>query len=181
MFGAGLIAATMWHLTGLSPDIDFSYAVWARILISAGLPFLFIPVTAASYDGIQPDRTDQASALIDVARNQGGSFGVALAQTVLARRKQFHQARLAEHIIPAGVNYQSSVQHMTQVFMGQGVGRLQAGQQVTAWLGKQIMAQAAFLAYIEVFWIVALMSAAMIPAALLIRPIKLGARVGSSH
>ena len=63
-----------------------------------GLPLIFIPITTASYDGIPPSKTDQASALINLARNFGGSMGVSLSQTVLARREQFHQGRLVEHV-----------------------------------------------------------------------------------
>ncbi|MDQ0391476.1 DHA2 family efflux MFS transporter permease subunit [Labrys monachus] len=181
MFGAALIAYSMWHLTGLSPDINFSYAVWARVILAAGLPFIFIPITTASYDGVPPDKTDQASALINVARNQGGSFGVALAQTVLARREQFHQSRLSEHTIPSSTNYQAAMQHLTELFMAQGAGKAGATQEATAWIGQTIAAQATFLAYIDVFWVLALLAAVMIPAAMLIRPVKLGSGGGPMH
>jgi hypothetical protein len=39
------------------------------MLIGVGLPLIFIPIIMASYDGIPPDKTDQASALMNVARN----------------------------------------------------------------------------------------------------------------
>ncbi len=54
----------------------------------------------ASYDGIPPDQTDMASALINAARNTGGSIGVSLASNVLAHREQFHQSRLVEQRDP---------------------------------------------------------------------------------
>ena len=55
----------------------------------------------ASYEGFPPEKTNQASALVNVARSLGGSMGVALAQTILAQRQQFHQSRLIEHIAPS--------------------------------------------------------------------------------
>lgn len=122
-----------------------------------------------------------ASALINVARNQGGSFGVALAQTVLARREQFHQSRLAEHTVPSSLNYQLSVRHLTDFFMAQGSGKAGATQQATAWIGHAITSQATFLAYIDVFWVLAIVAAVMIPAAMLIRPVKLGSGGGPMH
>ncbi len=79
---------SMWHLTGLNSDITHGYAAWSRIFVGIGLPFLFLPVTTASYDSVPPDKTNQASALISVARNTGGSMGVALAQNVLACRNR---------------------------------------------------------------------------------------------
>ena len=61
---------------------------------------------------------DEASALINVARNLGGSIGVALAQTVLAQRQQFHQSRLIEHIAPCDIGYQQTVDAMNRFFQG---------------------------------------------------------------
>ena len=69
-------------------------------------PFLFLTITSYSYVGLPPDNSGQASALINVARNLGGSIGVSMAQTLLARREQFHQARLAEHVLPSSPVYQ---------------------------------------------------------------------------
>ena len=85
-------------------DISDGYAALARIYLAVGLPLLFLPVTTASYDGVPPDKTNQASALINVARNLGGSMGVALSQTLLAQRQQFHQSRWIEHIAPAAIS-----------------------------------------------------------------------------
>jgi MFS transporter, DHA2 family, multidrug resistance protein len=97
--GAAIAALSMWHLTGITGDITYGYAAVSRIYLAIGLPLLFLPITTASYDGIPPEKTNQASALINVARNLGRSMGVALSQTVLAQRQQFHQSRLVEHIV----------------------------------------------------------------------------------
>ena len=84
------------------------YHLWlrgvARIFLGIGLPFLFLPVTTASYDG-----ANQASALINVARTIGGSMGVALAQIVLAQRQQFHQSRPVEHVAPSDIGHQQTI------------------------------------------------------------------------
>jgi DHA2 family multidrug resistance protein len=103
MVGACIVAFSMWYLTGLTGDITYGYAALSRIFLAAGLPFLFLPVTTACYDGVPPVKTNQASALINVARNIGGSMGVALAQSMLAQRQQFHQSRLIEHMAPLRV------------------------------------------------------------------------------
>ena len=56
----------MWHMTALAPNADFSFFAWARIYQTIGLPFLFIPISTASYAGLAPEQTNQASALINV-------------------------------------------------------------------------------------------------------------------
>ena len=104
--GMTIIAFAMYNLTQLSPDADFSYFVWARIYLAMGLPLLFIPITSTSYVDVPADKTNDASALINVARYLGGSIGVSFAGTVLAQREQFHHLRLVEHLVPSSLQYQ---------------------------------------------------------------------------
>ncbi|MDA9523797.1 DSBA oxidoreductase [Bradyrhizobium sp. CCBAU 11434] len=175
MFGAAVVAFSMWHLTGLNGDITYGYAALARIFLAIGLPFLFLPVTTASYDGVPPDKTNQASALINVARNIGGSMGVALAQTILAQRQQFHQSRLIEHAAPSDLGYQQTIDAMTRYFQAQGSNASDAASQAVSWVGKTLQQQVDFLAYIDVFWTLAIVAVLMIPTAAVLRPIDLGA------
>lgn len=175
VFGASVVALSMWHLTGLNGDITYGYAAFARIILAIGLPFLFLPVTTASYDGIPSDKTNQASALINVARNIGGSMGVALSQTMLAQRQQFHQSRLVENVVPSGIGYQHTLDQLTQYFIARGSGQSDAAGQAIAWIGQTLQRQVDLLAYIDVFWSLAMVALVMIPIALLMRPINLAA------
>jgi DHA2 family multidrug resistance protein len=173
--GASIVALTMWYLTGLTGDISYGYAAFSRIMLGCGLPFLFLPVTTASYDGVPPDRTNQASALINVARNLGGSMGVALAQSMLAQRQQFHQNRLIEHVAPSDVGYQQTIDAMTRFFQSQGSNASDAASQAIAWIGQTLQRQIDLLAYIDVFWLLMVVGIIMIPVALVIKPIDLSA------
>ena len=173
MTGTCVVVFAMWHLTGLNGDITYGYAAWSRIFLGIGLPFLFLPVTTASYDGVPPDKTNQASALINVARNIGGSMGVALAQTVLAQRQQFHQSRLVEHVAPSDIGYQQTIDAMTRHFQAQGSNASDPASQAIAWVGQTLQKQIDFLAYIDVFWTLAVVGALMIPLALIIKPVDL--------
>jgi hypothetical protein len=71
-------------------------------------------------DCLPQQKTAEGSALINVARNLGGSFGVSLANTELLQRSQFHQARLAENIVPSSPTYQSIVKQITEFFAHTG-------------------------------------------------------------
>jgi len=175
MFGAATAALSMWHLTGLTGEITYGYAALARIYLAVALPFLFLPVTTASYDGLPPEKTNQASALINVARNIGGSMGVALAQTLLAQRQQFHQSRLIEHAAPSDLGYQQTIDAMTRYFQAQGSNASDAASQAIAWVGRTLQQQVDLLAYIDVFWMLAIVAVLMIPTAAVLRPIDLSA------
>ena len=179
--GAVLIAVSMYQMTNVYGDLGFWYMAQSRMLLGVGLPLIFIPIMTASYDGIPQSKTDQASALINAARNTGGSIGVSIVSNVLTHREQFHQSRLVESVLPSSVQYQDTLHRMTDYFVAQGNSLLQAQQQATQWLGQQVQAQASFLSYMDAFWVLMLISLAMVPLALTLRKIKLGGPLHVGH
>jgi len=181
MAGATVVALAMFDLTRLYANVGFWFFAESRMLLGVGLPLIFLSITAASYNGIPPDKTDQASALINAARNTGGSIGVSLAANVLAHREQFHQSRLVETAIPSNPAYQDTLHQVTNYFSAHGSSLLQAQQQAIAWLGQTVQAQASLLAYIDVYWTLMLISLAAIPLALALRKVKLGGGPAMAH
>jgi len=181
MVGSIFTAISMYQLTSVYGGLDFWFFARTRMLLGVGLPLIFIPMITASYDGIAPNRVDMASALINAARNIGGSIGVSLAANVLQHREQFHQSRLIEHAIPSSPQYQHTLQEATHYFLSHGSLPPAAHQQALAWIAQQVQAQASFLAYIDVFWVLTALSIAAIPLALSLRKIKLGGHAQSAH
>jgi DHA2 family multidrug resistance protein len=179
--GAVLIAVSMYQMTNVYGDLGFWYMAQSRMLLGVGLPLIFIPIMTASYDGIPQSKTDQASALINAARNTGGSIGVSIVSNVLTHREQFHQSRLVESVLPSSVQYQDTLHRLTDYFVAQGNSLLFAQQQATQWIGQQVQTQASFLAYMDAFWVLMLISLAMVPLALTLRKIKLGDPVRVGH
>jgi DHA2 family multidrug resistance protein len=181
MVGAAIVALSMYNLTNTYGALDFWFFARSRMLLGVGLPMIFLSITAASYDGIPSEKTDQASALINAARNTGGSIGVSLISNVLAHREQFHQSRLVEHVIPSSVQFQDTLHQVTAYFTAQGSAPAQAHQQAIAWIGQQVQVQASFLAYINAFWVLMLMALAAVPLALTLRKVKLGGAAPAAH
>ncbi len=179
--GAAIIALSMYALTNVYGDLGFWFLARCRMLFGVGLPLVFVSINTAAYDGISPDKTGQASALINAARNTGGSIGISLASNVLAHREQFHQSRLIELVNPASSQYQDTLKQVTDYFVAQGGTLAHAQQQAFAWIGQQVQTQAAYLAYIDVFWTLMLISAAAALLALVLRTVKLGGPVPAGH
>ena len=176
------IAASMWYSTSLTPDVDFDYFGWVRVYQMVGLPFLFIPINTVAYDGLPPNKTNQASALMNVARNLGGSIGISLANVVLTQRTQFHQSRLVENTIPSSPVFQSTLQQVTKYFMQQGSSAGDAHNRAIGLFGQMVNTQATILAYIDVFHVCAIAAAVMIPLVLLmVRRVRLGSRAVAGH
>ncbi len=179
--GAAICAASMYWLTSVNSDVGFWFFAKTRMLIGLGLPLIFIPITAASYYGLKKNQTDSASALLNAARNTGGSIGVSLASNVLAHREQFHQSRLAEGTVPSSIPYQNTVNQATHYFSGMGASPSAARAQAFGWIGQQVQNQASLLAYVDVFWVLMLMALCAIPLALLLRKVKLGGPAPAAH
>jgi MFS transporter, DHA2 family, multidrug resistance protein len=179
--GAIFCALSMYQLTSTYGDLGFWFFARTRMVLGLGLPLIFVPIMAASYDGVPAAKTDQASALMNAARNTGGSIGISIVSNVMTHRGQFHQSRLVEHAIPSSAQYQDTLQQATNYFVAQGSSLLQAQQQAIAWIGQQIQVQASFLGYVDAFWVLMLISLAAVPLALALRKIKLGGPVHMGH
>jgi MFS transporter, DHA2 family, multidrug resistance protein len=179
--GAVFTALSMYDLTNVYGDLGFWFFAHSRMLLGVGLPLVFLPIIAASYDGIPSGKTDQASAMLNAARNTGGSIGISLTSNVLWDREQFHQSRLVGQAIPSGVQYQDTLHQVTNYFVAQGSSLVQAHQQAIQWIGQQVQAQASFLGYMDVFWLLMLISLAAVPLALTLRKVRLGAAAPAAH
>jgi DHA2 family multidrug resistance protein len=156
-FGLLVEAVACWHLRGLTTDVSFAHMAWARVLQAVGLPFLFVPISTVAYAGLPPGKNNNASALINTMRNLGGSFGISLAVTLLARRGQFHHSRMVETVN----DFAPATQHATPA-------SLRA-------LERAIAEQARMWSYVDVFWLLAIVAAVAVPIVLvLLRRVRPG-------
>jgi DHA2 family multidrug resistance protein len=180
----GLIGITlsMWYSTSLTPDASFDYFAWVRIYQVIALPFLFIPINTVAYDGLAANKTNQGSALMNVARNLGGSIGISVANVVLTQRSQLHQARLVENTVPSSPAFQATLNKTTQYFISQGASPADAHGQAIGFIAHLIQAQATILAYIDVFQVCAITAAIMIPIVLImVRRVQIGRVSAAAH
>jgi DHA2 family multidrug resistance protein len=179
--GAVLIALSMYDMTNVYGDLDFWFMARSRMLLGVGLPLIFVPIIAASYDGLPSGKTDQASALLNAARNTGGSIGISLVANVLWDRQQLHQNMLVGKAIPSSVPYQDALHQATNYFVAQGSSLWEAKQQAIQWVGQQVQAQASYLGYMDAFLVLMLISLAAVPLALTLRKVKLGSAAPMGH
>jgi DHA2 family multidrug resistance protein len=181
VIGAVFTALSMYDLTNVYGDLGFWFFARSRMLLGIGLALVFLPIIAASYDGIPSGKTDQASAMLNAARNTGGSIGISLTSNVLWGREQLHQSQLVGEAIPSSPQYQNTLQQATNYFTAQGSSSVDAHQQAVQWIGKQVQAQASFLAYMDVFWLLMVISLAAVLLALTLRNVKLGGGAPAGH
>lgn len=149
-FGFGMEVVAFWYMGHLSTQMAFENAAFLRLLQSLGLPFLFIPISAIAYVGVRPEENNQASALMNVMRNLGGTLGISTVQTLLARGEQIHQSRLVENLNGLNPNYVQGTSHAAQVLGGQGPA---ANGAALGQLYQSVQQQAAMLSYVDVFYL----------------------------
>lgn len=144
----GALIGTGWGLlsnTGLDLQMGFSNLAMARVVQVVWLPLLFIPLSAVSYVGVPPNQTNEASAMINLFRNLGGSVGISVVTTVLQQREQFHHERLASHVT---------------AYNGYG-WNVPLGS-----ISNAIQAQASMMSYLDIFWMLGIVALCIWPLAL---------------
>ncbi|HEY6431918.1 MAG TPA: DHA2 family efflux MFS transporter permease subunit [Acetobacteraceae bacterium] len=153
----GAFIGTGWSLiwaSGLDLDMSFWTVSRMRVLQVIWLPFLFIPMSAVSYVGVPPDQNNQASAMINLMRNLGGSVGVSFVNSWLDWRTQFHHARLAESVTP---------------YNGYGFGHS------LTQIARAVEQQASVMSYLDIFWLLGVIALCVWPAALFLPRMPKGA------
>lgn len=171
LIGLGLIvsALALFHLTGISLDIDYRTAIYARMYQAIGLAFLFVPINTAGFAFIPKEKNNNASAIINLSRNIGGSIGISFVTTMLARRTQFHQSRLTPRLTPYDGQYRTMIQDLSRTLMSKGADAAGAITQANGVLYRTVLRQATMMAFIDDFWLVGVAVLAVIPLVLLMK------------
>ncbi len=145
----------------------FATLVWTRALQAAGLAFLFIPINTLAFASLPGTKSSNASAIINMSRNIGGSVGMSLAATVLARRAQYHQSLLVRRITPYNPDL-----HTYLAAVRNAIGHVVPGAGFTH-LYATVLRQSEMLAYIDDFELMGILFFACLPLVLLFRRAEL--------
>jgi DHA2 family multidrug resistance protein len=173
IFGLVVSSGGLFMMTSFDLQIAFGSAVIARMVQSLGLAFLFVPINTIAFNMIAKEKTSYATGLINLARNVGGSTGIATITTMLARRSQFHQQILVSHLTPYDSTYQAALHGMASKLIQQGVNSVQAARQAQGMLYGMVQQQAAMLAFIDIFWMLGITFLALIPLMFIIKKTRL--------
>jgi len=172
-------AIAMWNMTHFATTVTFGDIAIARMWQGAPIPFLFVPLISAAYVGLPGEKTNRASAMISVGRNIGGSVGISLVQALLVRREQFHQSRLVAGLHPLNPVYQHGVRSLTQALTARGAPPTAAARMAVGALYQMVQRQANMMAFIDVFWALAVFIVVVLPVVFLLKRAPL--ERGHSH
>ncbi|HKJ30761.1 MAG TPA: DHA2 family efflux MFS transporter permease subunit [Balneolales bacterium] len=139
------------HLTMVSGPSDF---FWPLVIRGLGLGFLFVPITTIAFTGVQGKELSLGSGLLNMFRQLGGSFGVALIGTFIERREAFHRSTLVSHINNYDFLSRSRISELTHGFMANGSAATTAHSQALKAMDFSLMQQSALMSYNDTFLIV---------------------------
>ena len=170
--GCLLNIAAVTLMTRLTLGLDYWSLAWPRFLQGFAMGFVFVPLQTLALATIRLERLGNATAAYNVVRNVGGSVGIALATTLLARRSQGHQATLVAHVSVWDPETTERLKEWAHHFQGQGADPFTAGRQALAMLYRGTIEQAQVLAYADDFWLILITSLAVLPFIPLMRRVR---------
>jgi MFS transporter, DHA2 family, multidrug resistance protein len=164
VIGAGfvLFAASNFMNIYMTPDYGSDQLFWPNVVRAIGQALAFAPLSAVATAGIEMENAGSASALFNMMRNLGGAIGIAMLQTFLTKREQFHSNVLSQSVSLFEQATRARIEQLTQYFLNHGIAdRATASHEAVVAIGRVVQKQAFILAFSDTFY---LLGAALIVA-----------------
>lgn len=180
--GISIFMVSMWmlgHMTVASGEPDTRLALLTRGL---GLGFLFTPINQVAYGSLDPKNAQQASGLINLARQMGGSFGIAALGTYVTNHAAFHRANLVQHLYYGNPAFDQRMTQYTMGLVAKGFPLANAKHAAVGLMDQVLSMQSLAKSYNDAFLLIMLAFLLTTPAILLLqRPKGRAAAGGDAH
>jgi MFS transporter, DHA2 family, multidrug resistance protein len=179
--GLVVVAASNWVMALMNLQIEPWQVIWPRMVLTAGLGLVFAPLNLAAFMYTPKHLRAAAVGLLALLRNEGGSVGTSMSQTIEERREQFHLSRLGDYLGSLNPHVQSFLNGGKALFLQHTSDPVSAQQMTLQGLADLRQQQAASMAYFDVFWAAAVLAAALVFLVLLMKRsvAEKGAHVGA--
>jgi DHA2 family multidrug resistance protein len=163
--GLLLFAAGTWQMTWMTRDFDFYELLVPQILRGVGMMMAMVPVNNIALGTLDPQRLKNASGLFNLTRNLGGALGLALINTALDYRTDFHISRLHDKVTWGNAMAVETLNNFTQKFQGKGDAALMALKQ----LNQIVHRQAVVMSFADSFYLLTLFYVTLSTLVLLVK------------
>jgi MFS transporter, DHA2 family, multidrug resistance protein len=170
--GFALFAASNFMNIYMTNDYATDQLFWPNIVRALGQALVMAPLSAVATAGIEAENAGSASGLFNMMRNLGGAVGIALLQTLLTKREQYHSNVLMQSVSLLEQATRSRIEQLTQYFMNHGVvDHAEALHRALVAVGRVVQKQAFILAFSDTFYLLgATLIVALVAAAMLKKP-----------
>jgi DHA2 family multidrug resistance protein len=177
--GLTIGGATLLWLGQLNLNAGYWDIFWPQLVQGMGLALLFVPLTTISMDPIPRERMGNATSLFNVMRNIGGSAGIAVTATMLARGQQSYVNLLGGHVTAFDEGARLRFEAAKAGFMSAGADAATAANRAYAALFGMVQRQAAMLSFVEIFRLLGIMFLVMLPLLFLMQRPRRGPVAGA--
>jgi DHA2 family multidrug resistance protein len=153
-FGVIVFGASCYMNISMTPGYSGPDFFWPNIVRSLGQPFTIVPLSALATSMLKPKESADGSAIFNIARNIGGSVGIALISTIITRREQFHDLRIGESVTAYSLPAQNRLQTIAAHFIAQGYGPVTAMKQAYSSIKGMMSKNAYVMATNDAFMLV---------------------------
>jgi len=167
--GIGLMALSLWQMSGFSLEMDSRPIIVSGVIQGFALGFIFVPLNTIAFGTLDPRYRTTGSALLNLSRNVGGSIGISVVTVLLAQNVQISHSDLAAHITPY------SIPQFLQNVVNAAPG---VTDTAVAMVDAEVNRQALMIAYIDDFKLMMIISLFAMPLLLLLRK---GRQGGGGH
>jgi DHA2 family multidrug resistance protein len=148
------------------------WSLMVPVVVSGfSLGLVFVPLSVTSLGGLKPQQVGNGSGLYNLMRNIGGSVGISVVQTMLARRAQYHQNEIVKNLPASGLQWQQHVNTLTNFFQGFS-NQTMAHSQAIARIGQQVQQQSELYSYVDDFRYMAMACFLCVPMVWLVKRVK---------
>ncbi|HEY7681258.1 MAG TPA: DHA2 family efflux MFS transporter permease subunit [Gemmatimonadales bacterium] len=179
--GVGLFMWSMWKHYHFTLDIGLNDTVLPMILRGVGLGLIFVPLTQVAVADLRPVQLAQGTGLFNLSRQLGGSFGIAVAATLLQRFTEQSREGLLPHLSPTEPATATWLHGVTTRLLSHGGTLAEAQAKAYALLDYTLYQQASVVAFEKVFLIMGLTFGAALPLLLLFRTGRTQGGSGAAH
>jgi MFS transporter, DHA2 family, multidrug resistance protein len=171
MVAAGLFVGglTLFWLGQVNLQAGYWDFFWPQFVQGLALSMLFVPLTTISMDPIPRERMGNATSLFNLMRNIGGSIGIAMTGTMLARQQQVHYAMLGSNVHPYSATSQGMLERLRAGFIASGSDPVTASERALAAMSGLVHRQAAIVTFVQIFRLLGIMFLLLIPLVMLMK------------
>jgi len=167
--GFSLFFAFTYTLSGLNLSAGPGDFFWPLIIRGVGLGMIFIPLTSLSMIDLTGKEIPQGTAVSNMIRQLGGSFGTAIMTTLISVQTKVHYDNLKDHVTNYEITSQDRLEGFKNLFMSKGFSPLEATQQALAAMQGAVYKQAEMLTYRDAFLVVGAFFLVCIPLMILFK------------
>jgi DHA2 family multidrug resistance protein len=152
--GFALFAASNFMNITMTTDYGSDQLFWPNVVRAIGQALAFAPLSMVATAGIEAENAGSASALFNMMRNLGGAVGIAMLQTFLTKREQYHSNVLTPSVSLFEQATRTRLDQLTQYFIHHGVtDPADAAHRAFVAIGGIVQKQAFILAFSDTFYL----------------------------